>query len=244
MYTARGTIEKSHLLESHLPMVRRIALQMVARLPASVQLDDLVQAGMVGLLDAWGRFQEGGGASFETFASQRVRGAMVDELRTSDWGSRSLRQAGRRVEQAIQAVGHRLGRHPTESEIAHELKMSLAQYQSVLQEMQGSQLVYADDWGEDDAENTFVDQNTRGARAERAAGDDPMAQLLSGEFREHLAAAITGLPERDQLVLSLYYEQELNLREIGAVLEVSQSRVCQLHSQAIVRLRAALQDVL
>lgn len=243
MYTARGTIDKSHLLQSHLPMVRRIALQLAARLPASVQLDDLVQAGMVGLLDAWNRYQEDGGASFETFAGQRVRGAMLDELRAGDWGSRSLRQAGRRVERAIQAVGHRLGRAPTEAEIARELQMGLRQYQSLLQELQGSQLVYADDWSGEDGENTFVDQHTRNLRAQHGE-DDPMGQLLAGEFREHLAAAITALPERDQLVLSLYYEQELNLREIGAVLEVSQSRVCQLHSQAVARLRAALQDVL
>ena len=123
MYTAQGTIEKSHLLEQHQPMVRRIALQMIAKLPASVELDDLIQAGMIGLLDASSRYEDNQGAQFETFVSQRIRGAMLDELRASDWGSRGLRQSARAVEKAIQALEHRLGRPPSEGEIAKELKM-------------------------------------------------------------------------------------------------------------------------
>jgi len=243
VYTAQGNIEKSHLLKQHQPMVRRMALQMLAKLPASVELDDLIQAGMIGLLDASTRYQDNRGAQFETFASQRIRGAMLDELRASDWGSRNLRQQARKVEQAIQSLEHRLGRPATEGEIAKELKMDLDDYQSLLQEIQGCQLLYVEDFAQEgESDNPWLDRQARGGRP--GADDDPLAQLLEAGFRHELVDAISALPERDQLLLNLYYEEELNLREIGAILEVTQSRVCQLHAQAISRLRANLKDSL
>ena len=243
VYTAQGNIEKSHLLKQHQPMVRRMALQMLAKLPASVELDDLIQAGMIGLLDASTRYQDNSGAQFETFASQRIRGAMLDELRASDWGSRNLRQQARKVEQAIQSLEHRLGRPATEGEIAKELKMDLDDYQSLLQEIQGCQLLYVEDFAQEgESDNPWLDRQARGGRP--GADDDPLAQLLEAGFRHELVDAIAALPERDQLLLNLYYEEELNLREIGAILEVTQSRVCQLHAQAISRLRANLKDSL
>ncbi|RST49037.1 RNA polymerase sigma factor FliA [Variovorax sp. DXTD-1] len=243
MYTAQGNIEKSHLLKQHQPMVRRMALQMLAKLPASVELDDLIQAGMIGLLDASTRYQDNRGAQFETFASQRIRGAMLDELRANDWGSRNLRQQARKVEQAIQSLEHRLGRPATEGEIAKELKMDLDDYQSLLQEIQGCQLLYVEDFAQEgESDNPWLDRQARGGRP--GADDDPLAQLLEAGFRHELVDAIAALPERDQLLLNLYYEEELNLREIGAILEVTQSRVCQLHAQAISRLRANLKDSL
>jgi RNA polymerase sigma factor for flagellar operon FliA len=243
VYTAQGNIEKSHLLKQHQPMVRRMALQMLAKLPASVELDDLIQAGMIGLLDASTRYQDNRGAQFETFASQRIRGAMLDELRASDWGSRNLRQQARKVEQAIQSLEHRLGRPATEGEIAKELKMDLDDYQSLLQEIQGCQLLYVEDFAQEgESDNPWLDRQARGGRP--GADDDPLAQLLEAGFRHELVDAISALPERDQLLLNLYYEEELNLREIGAILEVTQSRVCQLHAQAISRLRAHLKDSL
>jgi RNA polymerase sigma factor FliA len=245
VYTAQGTIEKSHLLKQHQPMVRRMALQMLAKLPASVELDDLIQAGMIGLLDASTRYQDNRGAQFETFASQRIRGAMLDELRANDWGSRGLRQSARKVEGAIQTLEHRMGRAPTEGEIAKELKMTLEAYQGLLQEIQGCQLLYVEDFsGDGEGDSPFLDRHASEARGERGGDDDPLAQLLESGFRHQLVDAIGQLPERDRLLLNLYYEEELNLREIGAILEVSQSRVCQLHSQAISRLRAKLKDLL
>jgi RNA polymerase sigma factor for flagellar operon FliA len=244
VYTAQGIIEKSHLLEQHQPMVRRIALQMIAKLPASVELDDLIQAGMLGLLDASSRYQDNKGAQFETFVSQRIRGAMLDELRASDWGSRGLRQSARAVEKAIHLLEHRFGRSPSEGEIAKELEMELEAYQSLLQEIQGCQLVYVEDFAKGESENPFLDLHAQEARKGQRGSDDPLQQLLESGFRHQLIEAITALPERDQLLLNLYYEEELNLREIGAILEVSQSRVCQLHSQAISRLRARLKDIL
>jgi RNA polymerase sigma factor for flagellar operon FliA len=243
VYTAQGIIEKSHLLEQHQPMVRRIALQMIAKLPASVELDDLIQAGMLGLLDASSRYQDNKGAQFETFVSQRIRGAMLDELRASDWGSRGLRQSARAVEKAIHLLEHRFGRSPSEGEIAKELEMELEAYQSLLQEIQGCQLVYVEDFAKGESENPFLDLHAQEARKGQRGSDDPLQQLLESGFRHQLIEAITALPERDQLLLNLYYEEELNLREIGAILEVSQSRVCQLHSQAISRLRARLKDL-
>ena len=240
MYTAQGNIEKSHLLKQHQPMVRRIALQMMSRLPASVELDDLIQAGMLGLLDASNRYEDNRGAKFETFAGQRIRGAMLAELRANDWGSRGLRQSARRVEKAVQALEHRHGRAPTEAEIAQEMELDLEAYRSLLQEIRGCQLLYVEDFSKDDSENAFLDLFAKEARMDRYGGSDPEEQLLESDMRQQLVAAIKALPERDQLLMSLYYEQELNLREIGAILEVSQSRVCQLHAQAISRLRARL----
>ena len=244
-YTQRSSARETEaLVMRHAELVKRIAYHLAGRLPASVEVDDLIQAGMLGLLDASARYQDNRGAQFETFVSQRIRGAMLDELRAADWGSRGLRQSARGIEKAMQALGHKLGRAPTEGEIAKELKMDIEAYQSLLQEIQGCQLLYVEDFSKDDADNGFLDSHSQDARKDRRSSDDPLEQLLESGFRHQLVDAIAALPERDQLLLNLYYEEELNLREIGAILEVSQSRVCQLHSQAISRLRAKLKDVL
>jgi RNA polymerase sigma factor FliA len=240
MYTARGTIATSSLVDSCLPLVRRIAVHMMARLPPNVELDDLIQAGRIGLLQACRSFGEDGGASFTTFASKRIRGAMLDELRAMDWAPRDVRPAARRVEEAIQRLAHRLGAQPTEAEIARELQMPLDDYFALLQQIQGCQLVYADDFGQDDGDNSFLDQNTAGLRQEQRARDDPLARLLSSEFRGQLVSAIETLPAREQQVLGLYYDEELTMREIGEVLAVTESRASQLRSQALNRLRAIL----
>lgn len=242
MYTAQGKIDKSGssaLLIQYAPLVRRLALQLIAKLPASVELDDLIQVGMVGLLEAADRYQDDHGAKFETYASQRIRGAMLDELRANDWVSRGLRQSSRRVSTAVQSQEQKLGRAPTEGEIAHELQLSLESYQHLLQEIHGCQLVYYEDFDRNDQENSFLDRQNQGTQS---MVDEPLTQLLKGDFRRQLVQAIELMPERERLLLSLYYEEELNLREIGAVLEVTQSRVCQLHSQAINRLRASLRE--
>lgn len=247
MYTSQGKINNSgssDLLMQYAPLVRRLALQLIAKLPASVDLDDLIQAGMLGLLDAAKRYQDDLGAKFETYASQRIRGAMLDELRANDWVSRGLRQSSRSVACAIQIQEQKLGRAPTEGEIAGELQLPLEAYQHLLQEIHGCQLVYYEDFDRSDQENSFLDQQGRGELAERGDINDPLNQLLESGLRQRLVQAIEAVPERERLLLSLYYEEELNLREIGAVMEVSQSRVCQLHSQVISRLRGILAEVL
>jgi len=244
MYTAQGKRDKSGssaLLVQYGPLVRRLALHMIAKLPASVELDDLIQVGLMGLLEAAERFQDDQDAKFETYASQRIRGAMLDELRANDWVSRGLRQSSRSVATAVHAQEQKRGRTPTEGEIAQELDMSLASYQQLLQEIQGCQLVYYEDFDHYDQDNSFLDRQNRGAESML---DEPLTKLLQGDFRRQLIEAIDLMPERERLLLSLYYEEELNLREIGAVLGVNQSRVCQLHSQAITRLRGTLREAI
>lgn len=207
---------------------------MRAKLPPSVEVDDLIQAGMMGLLDAIGRYEDTHGAQFETYAVQRIRGAMLDELRSSDWLPRSIRQNMRKVEVAINALQQRLGRPPSETEIASELKISLAEYQEMLGDGGGHQLIYYEDFHDGEGNESFLDRYCVDESS------DPLKALMSGAFRSAIIEAIEALPEREKLLLSLYYEQELNLKEIGAVMGVSESRVCQLHSQAMSRLRTKL----
>ena len=240
MYTAQGKIDKSDTLAQYAPLVRRLALQLIAKLPASVELDDMIQAGMLGLLDAANRYQDDQGAQFETYASQRIRGAMLDELRANDWLSRGQRQSSRKVDAAVQALEQKLARPPSEREIAQSMQLSLEDYQHLLQEIHGSQLVYYEDCEGGSNENSFLDRQHDDSH--RSGAVDPLQRLLDSGMRHMLVEAIALMPERERLLLSLYYEQEMNLREIGAVLEVSQSRVCQLHSQAISRLRVRLNE--
>ncbi|NYE61386.1 RNA polymerase sigma factor for flagellar operon FliA [Duganella sp. 1224] len=209
---------------------------MKAKLPPSVEVDDLVQAGMIGLLDAISRYEETHGAQFETYAVLRIRGAMLDELRNSDWLPRSLRQNMRKVEAAMATLQQRLGRPPSESEVAKSLKLSLADYQEMLGDSGGHQLVYYEDFHDDDGNDSFLD---RYASDEEA---DPLRSLLDGDFRQAVIDAIDALPEREKMLMGLYYEEELNLKEIGAVMGVSESRVSQLHTQAVARLRASLRE--
>lgn len=236
--TAYGRAQQDAMVARHAPLVRRLALRLLARLPASVELDDLIQAGMMGLLDAVRRYREVPTAQFETYATQRIRGAMLDELRSTDWIPRGVRERARRVELAIHTLGNRLARAPTESEVAEEMGVSLGEYQSLLQESHGSQLLYFDDLGADPEQ--FLAQPDDIDPLSVRETDDPLATLVAKGLRTALVNAIDQLPEREKLLLSLYYEQGLNLKEIGLVLNVGEARVCQLRSQAISRLRASV----
>lgn len=233
MYTAAGQLDREQLVQRLAPLVKRIAYHMMSRLPSSVQADDLVQNGMIGLLDAIERFETGLGAQFETYASQRIRGAMLDGLRESDWLPRSLRREMRRIETTVNQLEQEGGRPPTETELADALGMPLADYQKMLQDARGHQLVYFEDLSGDGDED-FLERHFTDDEA------DPVHMLQDVEMRQGLVAAIAALPEREKLMMGLYYEQDLNLREIGEVMGVTESRVCQLHSQAIARLRARL----
>lgn len=237
MYNVQGKPGKNSLLEQHVPLVKKLAHQMKAKLPPSVEVDDLVQAGMIGLLDAINRYEETHGAQFETYAVQRIRGAMLDELRSNDWLPRSVRQNSRKIEEAIQSLIQQLKRQPQEVEVAVYLKMTLVEYQSLLADCGGNQLIFYEDFHHDDGNHEhFLDRHQIGE------GGDPLSSLLDAGFKEAVVEAIMALPEREKLMMGLYYEQELNLKEIGAVMGVSESRVSQLHSQAIARMRAMLRE--
>lgn len=233
-----GKAQQDAMVTRHAPMVRKLALRLLARLPASVELDDLIQAGMMGLLDAVKRYREVPTAQFETYATQRVRGAMLDELRSNDWIPRGVRERSRRIEQAIHVLGNRLARAPTEAEIAEEMGIALGDYHTILQEAHGSQLLYFDDLGSDPEQ--FLSHEPGDDPIHAQETDDPLAALMAKGLRGALTAAIEQLPDREKLLLSLYYEQGLNLKEIGLVLNVGEARVCQLRSQAISRLRASI----
>ncbi len=238
MYTAQGRLDINAMLRQHSPLVRRLAHQMLAKLPASVTLDDLVQVGMIGLNDALTRFDASQGVQFETFATQRIRGAMLDELRSIDWLSRGDRRQQRAIESAVHRLEQSLGRAPAETEIAKELGLSIGAYHELLNRVRGTQLLYIEDLGggEDGEGADFMDRHVADDEA------DPMSRLEDRRMREAVVAGIKALPEREQYVMSMYYEHDMNLKEIAAVLGVTESRVCQLHSQAIARLRSKLRD--
>ena len=237
MYTAKGTVDRDHLLTAHMPLVKRLAHYMKAKLPPSVEVDDLVQAGMIGLLDAINRFEDTHGAQFETYAVLRIRGAMLDELRSSDWLPRSMRQNMRKIEVAMSTLQQRLGHPPSESDVAALLKLSLADYQEMLSAGGGHQLLYYEDFRDPDGQDSFLDRHCVDENS------DPLRALLDTDFRQGVVDAIDALPPREKMLMGLYYEEELNLKEIGAVMGVSESRVSQLHTQAVTRLRAALREM-
>jgi RNA polymerase sigma factor for flagellar operon FliA len=236
MYTAKGRLEANAMIKQYSPLVRRLAHQRIAKLPANVELDDLIQVGMIGLSDALSRFDEAQGVMFETFATQRIRGAMLDELRGNDWMSRGDRRHQRAIESAVRALEQRHGRAPSESEIAAEMGITLTAYQELLGKVRGTQLVCLEDMSGDEGDDDYLDRHV--------ASDEgnPLARLEDHRMRQALVDAIKNLPEREQYVMSMYYEHDMNLKEIAAVIGVTESRVCQLHSQSIARLRAKLRE--
>ncbi len=237
VYTASGGLDRNALIRKHVPLVQRLAHHMIAKLPPNVQLDDLVQVGMIGLADALSRYEPSQGVQFETFATQRIRGAMLDELREGDWMSRGSRKSQKQIEQAVHRLEHRLGRAPVESEIAAELSMTLADYQALLGRVRGTQLVYLEDiGGASDDDEGFLDRHAGDAQG------DPMSILKDQRLRKSLVAAIEMLPEREKQIMGMYYEHDMNLKEIAAVLGITESRVCQMHSQSIARLRVKMRN--
>ena len=236
MYTPKGRLDNSTLIKQYSPLVRRLAHQMIAKLPANVEVDDLIQVGLIGLTDALSRFDAEQGVQFETFATQRIRGAMLDELRGGDWMSRGTRRQQREIEVAVHKVEQRLGRAPSEAEIAAEMGLPLAEYQDLLSKVRGTQLIYLEDMSGEDGDNDYLDRHVTDE------GNDPLSLLEDHRMRHALVEAIKNLPEREQFVMSMYYEHDMNLKEIAAVLKVTESRVCQLHSQSIARLRVKLRD--
>ena len=228
MYTQKGKIDQNELVKQYIPMVRRQALSLQVRLPSNIELDDLIQSGYIGLLDAMTRFDESSGATFQTFATARVRGAMIDELRTRDWLPRSVRRKSRSLVETINQLEQTLGRSPTEREIIAKLDMSPEDYYGLLNDTNNGLLLPLEQLAEEGWE----------PHAGFEDSDLPFSDTLYHEQRDSLIKAIEALPDREKLLLALYYQEELNLKEIGSIMGVSESRVCQLHSQAIARIRS------
>jgi RNA polymerase sigma factor for flagellar operon FliA len=218
--------ETEALVMRHAELVKRIAYHLAGRLPASVEVDDLIQAGMLGLLEAAANYSEGRGASFETYAGIRIRGAMLDGLRKLDWAPRSVHRKARAVAKAIREIESEIGREARDVEVADRMGMKLSEYHRIVEDSAGCQI---SSLTTEEGEITLTDSSA-----------DPFRDVVDEDFRAALTEAIAGLPERERLVMSLYYDDELNLKEIGAALRVSESRICQIHGQALVRLQARL----
>ena len=235
MIAYSGTMTKERyadddLVTGNVTLVKRIAHHLAARLPSTVDVDDLMQSGMVGLLEAASNFDPDRGASFETYAGIRIRGAMLDDIRKNDWTPRSVHHKYRQVTDAIHDIESRLGRAAETEEIAEQLGISLDEYHKILTDSASARLFSLEE---------TIDEPTLQRPPPASKTAMPDEELFQSQFRDQLADAISQLPERERLVLSLYYEQELNLKEIGQVLDVSESRVCQIHGQAVMRLRSA-----
>jgi RNA polymerase sigma factor FliA len=219
------------LVLKHAELVKRIAYHVVSRLPAHIEVDDLIQAGMIGLLNAAQNYTPTKGANFETYAGIRIRGAMLDEARKSNWTPRSTFRHAKQVSQAMRSVENRTGRDARGQEVAEVLGVSIEEYHRMVESAASSRLL---------SYEQLADDPERASMLPETPEDGPETVLEDDQFREALARAVATLPERERLVLSLYYDDELNLREIGEVLEVSESRVCQIHGQAVLRIRARL----
>lgn len=223
----------NELVECHVTLVKRIAYHLMSRLPASVQVDDLIQAGMIGLIEASRKFDPEQGASFQTYAGIRIRGAMLDEIRRTDWTPRSVHRKAREVAEAVRKIENEKGRDARDVEVAEAMGLELEAYHKILQDATGCRIFSFEDPG-NAGEEGYV-SNSRDL-------NQPLDTLQNDDFKDGLAEAIKGLPERERLVMALYYDEELNLREIGEILGVSESRVCQIHGQALIRLRARMED--
>ena len=231
MYNDLDNVSADDVIVRYAPLVKRIAHHIMARMPASVQVEDLIQAGLVGLLEASRNYDVSKGASFETYAGIRIRGSMIDDVRRGDWVPRSVHRNARRVAEAIQTIEKKTGRDASDNEVAQALEVDMDTYYHMLQDASSSKLFSFD-------EITSGQDRTE----EQVAGSDldPFEDIEVDAMRKNLAEAIGQLPERERLVLALYYDEELNLKEIGQILDVSESRVSQIHSQAALRLRSRL----
>jgi RNA polymerase sigma factor for flagellar operon FliA len=232
MYAEVENLGEKDQIVRHASLVKRIAYHLLNRLPPTVQIDDLIQAGMVGLLEAASNFDAEMGASFETFAGIRIRGSMIDEIRRSDWTPRSVHRKFRSVSEAIRKIENETGEDAKDADVALALGISLGDYHQILIDSSSSRIYSID----------TMEENTQDAAIPSSSEITPEEAFSQSEYQQQLAEAIRQLPEKEQLVMSLYYDDELNFREIGEILDVTESRICQLHGQALLRVKARMSD--
>ncbi len=230
--------ERDNQIMKYVPLVKNIVERIALRLPDHVSKDDLINSGIIGLMSALEKFDETRQVRFETYAGFRIRGAILDELRSRDTVSRSVRSKETRLKEAFQALLERFGRHPTDEEVSEHLGISLEDYYKLLDEARGVRILSGDDLPPDYCEKYgWYDV------LEKIAQSNPYSLLAKRELKVSLKSAIDSLPERERLVLSLYYYEELTLKEIGLTMELTESRVCQIHSKAILRLKGSLRKI-
>ncbi len=232
MYAEVENLGENDQIIRHAPLVKRIAYHLLNRLPPTVQIDDLIQAGMIGLLEAASNFDSKMGASFETFAGIRIRGAMIDEIRRSDWTPRSVHRKYRSVTEAIRKIENDTGEDAKDADVAEALGISLSEYHQILIDSSSSRIYSID----------TMEENAQDATIPNSSEKTPEESFSSDEYQRQLAEAIRGLPDKEQLVMSLYYDDELNFREIGEILDVTESRICQLHGQALLRIKSRMSE--
>ena len=233
MYTPEGKQLADQLVEKYTPLVKKIAYHLSARLPADIHIDDIIQSGLIGLLDASKHYDPKQGAQFETYATIRIRGAILDEVRRSDWVPKSVHKKARDLSAAIQEIERKTGRDARDIEVAQEMGISIDEYYSILKDSSSCRMLSFDDLDTDDTQSLgmFEDKHS-----------NVVSQVLDDEFQQRLSQAIAGLPERERMVMSLYYDTEMNLKEVGMLVGISESRVSQLLTQAQLRLQARMSD--
>ncbi len=233
MYSSQGKHIADQLVEKYAPLVKKIAYHMSARLPADIHIDDIIQSGLIGLLSAGKNYDPKQGAQFETYATIRIRGAILDEVRRSDWAPKSVHKKARDLSASIQEIERRTGRDARDIEVAQEMGISLDEYYQILMDGNSCRMLSFDDLGSDDTHSLGIFEDRQ---------QNVVNEVLEDELQQRLAQAIAGLPERERMVMSLYYDTEMNLKEVGLLMGVSESRVSQLLSQAQLRLRARIND--
>ncbi len=233
MYSSEDKQIADQLVEKYAPLVKKIAYHMSARLPADIHIDDIIQSGLIGLLDAGKHYDPKQGAQFETYATIRIRGAILDEVRRSDWAPKSVHKKARDLTAAIQEIERRTGRDARDVEVAEEMGITINEYYQILKDGSSCRMLSFDDLGTDDTQSLGIFEDRQ---------QNVVNEVLQDEFQQRLSQAIAGLPERERLVMSLYYDTEMNLKEVGMLVGVSESRVSQLLSQAQLRLSARISD--
>lgn len=232
MYTSEGKQLAGQLLEKYTPLVKKISYHLVGRLPADIHIDDIIQSGLIGLLDASKQYDPKQGAQFETYATIRIRGAILDEVRRSDWAPKSVHKKARDLTAAMQEIERRTGRDARDIEVAQEMGIGMDEYYQILKDGNTCRMLSFDDLESDDTQSLGIFEDRQ---------SNVVSDIIEEEFKQDLARAITELPEREKMVMSLYYDTEMNLKEVGVLMGVSESRVSQLLSQAQLRLRSKLE---